>query len=121
MSRPLLKKRVVVPLLFAALFWLALYVIRGLMPALPPNPTDQQRMSQMAGSVAETVVSIALWMSLALAAVRVLNALVFFIFRKRKGYEAPSLMRDIFSLILYITAFAVILKYYFENLSFGAL
>lgn len=121
MSRPPLKKHVVVPLLFAALFWLALYVIRGLTPALPPNPTDQQRMSQMAGSVAETVAGVALWMSLALAAVRALNALVFFVFRKRKGYEAPSLMRDIFSLVLYITAFAIILKYHFETLSFGAL
>lgn len=121
MSRPPLKKHILVPLLFAALFWLALYVIRSLTPALPPNPTDQQRMSQMAGSVAETVASVALWMSLALVAVRALNALVFFIFRKRKGYEAPSLMRDIFSLVLYITAFAVILKYHFETLSFGAL
>jgi small-conductance mechanosensitive channel len=121
MSRPPLKKHILVPLLFAALFWLALYVIRELTPALPPNPTDQQRMSQMAGSVAETVASVALWMSLALAAVRALNALVFFLFRKRKGYEAPSLMRDIFSLVLYITAFAVILKYHFETLSFGAL
>lgn len=121
MSRPPLKKHILVPLLFAALFWLALYVIRGLTPALPPNPTDQQRMSQMAGSVAETVASVALWMSLALVAVRALNALVFFLFRKRKGYEAPSLMRDIFSLVLYLTAFAVILKYHFETLSFGAL
>jgi small-conductance mechanosensitive channel len=121
MSRPPLKKHILVPLLFAALFWLALYVIRSLTPALPPNPTDQQRMSQTAGWVAETVASVAFWMSLALVAVRALNALVFFIFHKRKGYEAPSLMRDIFSLVLYITAFAVILKYHFETLSFGAL
>src|SRR3954451_6381284 len=121
MSRPPLKKHVVVPLLFAAVFWLALYVTRTLTPALAGNPTDQQRMSQVAGSVAETGASVALWMSLALVAVRALNALVFFVFRKRKGYEAPSLMRDIFSLVLYITAFAVILKFHFENLSFGAL
>src|ERR1044072_4542119 len=121
MSRPPLKKHLVVPLLFAAIFWLALYVIRGLTPALPPNPTDQQRMSQAAGWVAETVASVALWMSLALVAVRALNELVFFVFRKRRGYEAPSLMRDIFSLVLYMTAFAVILKFHFENLSFGAL
>lgn len=121
MSRPPLKKHVLVPLLFAVVFWLALYIIRGLTPALPPNPTDQQRVSQMAGSVAEVVASVALWMSLALVAVRALNALVFFLFRKRKGYEAPSLMRDILSLVLYMTAFAVILKFHFENLSFGAL
>ena len=121
MSRPPLKKHVVVPLLFAALFWLALYIIRSLTPAPPPNPTDQQRVSQMAHSVALTAASVALWMSLALVAVRVLNAVVFFLFRKRKGYEAPSLMRDIFSLILYITAFGFILKYHFENFSFAAL
>ncbi|HKG12670.1 MAG TPA: mechanosensitive ion channel family protein [Pyrinomonadaceae bacterium] len=121
MSRPPLKKHVLVPLLFAAVFWLALYVIRGLTPELPPNPTDQDRVSQMAGSVAEAVASVALWMSLALVAVRALNALVFLVFRKRRGYEAPSLMRDIFSLVLYMTAFAVILKFHFENLSFGAL
>ena len=121
MSRPPLKKHVLVPLLFAAIFWLALYIIRSLTPALPSNPTDQQRMSQVAGSVVEAVASVALWMSLALVAVRALNALVFFVFRKRRGYEAPSLMRDIFSLVLYITAFGVILKYHFETLSFGAL
>jgi small-conductance mechanosensitive channel len=121
MSRPPLKKHIVLPLLFAALFWLALYVVARLTPAPPPNPTDQQKVSQMAGSVAENILSVALWMSLALVAVRALNALVFFVFRKRRGYEAPSLMRDIFSLVLYMTAFAVILKYNFETLSFGAL
>ncbi len=121
MSRPPLKKHVVTPLLFAALFWLALYLIRSLTPSPPENPTDQQRIAQMAGSVAETVASVALWMSLALVSVRALNELVFFVFRKRRGYEAPSLMRDIFSLVLYMTAFAVILKFHFKDLSFGAL
>src|ERR1700755_1399864 len=121
MSRPPLKKHVVTPLLFAAVFWLPYYLAGRLPPPPPPNPTDQQKVAQMAGWVAETVASVALWMSLALAAVRALNALVFFVFRKRRGYEAPSLMRDIFSLVLYMTAFAVILKYHFENLSFGAL
>src|ERR1051325_2064832 len=121
MSRPPLKNQVAVPLLFAVLFWLAHYVTRTLTPALPPNPTDQQRMTQMAGDWTATFLSVALWMSLALVAVRTLNSLVFLLFRKRKGYEAPSLMRDIFSLVLYMTAFAFILKYHFENLSFGAL
>jgi small-conductance mechanosensitive channel len=121
MSRPPLKNQVAVPLLFAAIFRLALYVIHALTPALPQNPTDQQRMSQMAGSVADTVASVALWMSIALVGVRALNALVFFVFRKRKGYEAPSLMRDILSLVLYMTAFAFILKFHFKDLSFGAL
>src|ERR1051325_172486 len=117
MSRPPLKNQVAAPLLFAVIFWLALYVIQGLTPALPQNPTDQQRMSQMAGLAAWTVASVALWMSLALVGVRALNAFVFFVFRKRKGYEAPSLMRDILSLVLYMTAFAFILKFHFKDLS----
>ena len=53
--------------------------------------------------------------------VRALNELVFLVFRKRKGYEAPSLMRDLFSLVLYVTSISVILKLHFETLSFGAL
>jgi small-conductance mechanosensitive channel len=121
MSRPPLKNQVALPLLLAAVFWLALYVAGSLTPALPPNPTDQQRVSQMAGSVAQLFISIALWMSVALAAVRALNSLVFFVFNKRRGYAAPSLMRDIFSLVLYITALALILKFHFKDLSFGAL
>src|SRR3712207_6330887 len=67
------------------------------------------------------LVSIALWMSVAFVAVRALNELVFLIFRKRKGYEAPSLMRDLFSLVAYVTCLAVILKFHFADLSFGAL
>ena len=62
-----------------------------------------------------------IWVSVAFVAVRALNELIFFLFRKRKGYEAPSLMRDIFSLAAYVTAVAVILKLHFANLSFGAL
>jgi small-conductance mechanosensitive channel len=121
MSRPPLKKQVVLPLLFAALFGLALYVAHQLTPALPPSPTDQQKMSRMAGEVTWSILSVALWMSLALVAVRALNEFVFFVFRKRRGYEAPSLMRDIFSLVCYVTAFAFILKLNFTDLSFGAL
>ncbi|HYY97311.1 MAG TPA: mechanosensitive ion channel family protein [Pyrinomonadaceae bacterium] len=121
MSRPPLKNQVALPLLLAAVFWLALYVVGSLTPAPPPNPTDQQSVSQMAGSVAQLFISIALWMSVALVAVRALNSLVFFVFNKRRGYAAPSLMRDIFSLVLYITALALILKFHFKDLSFGAL
>jgi small-conductance mechanosensitive channel len=120
MSRPPLKKQVALPLVFAALFGLAWYVLRQLGSALPDNPTEQQRVSQAASEWARDLVLIAFWMSLALAAVRALNELVFLVFRKRKGYDAPALMRDLFSLVLYVTAGAVILRYTLE-LSFAAL
>jgi small-conductance mechanosensitive channel len=120
MNRPPLKKQVALPLLFAAVFGLALYVLYEFRPALPPDATDQQRMSHAASEWARTFAQIALWMSLALAAVRALNELVFLVFRKRKGYDAPGLMRDLFSLVCYVTALTLILRYSID-LSFTAL
>jgi small-conductance mechanosensitive channel len=120
MNRPPLKKQIVLPLAFAAALGLALYVLSKLHPELSPDATEQQKMSQAANEWAYTLVSIAFWMSLALVAVRALNELAFFVFRKRKGYEAPSLMRDLFSLVCYVTALTIILRYNL-NLSFAAL
>src|SRR5437764_5646581 len=121
MSRPPLKKQIALPLLFAAVFGLALYVLYRLRPELPPAPTEQQKMAQAAHDWVSTLASDAFWMSLALVAVRALNEFAFFVFRKRKGYDAPGLMRDLFSLVFYVTALALIIKYNFENVSFGAL
>lgn len=120
MSRPPLKKQLVLPLLFAVVFGLTYYILYQLRPTLPPDANEQQRMAQIASDWTRTLVSIAFWLCLSLAAVRALNELVFLIFRKRKGYEAPSLMRDLFSLILFITALTLILRYNTE-ISFSAL
>src|SRR3989440_4276967 len=118
MSRPPLKKQIALPLLFAAVFGLTLYVLHTISGA----PLTKV-MANPDGALEWTMrfVSIAFWLGVAFAAVRALNELVFLLFRKRKGYEAPSLMRDIFSLVLYVTSLAVILKQHFESLSFGAL
>ncbi|MET0625603.1 MAG: mechanosensitive ion channel family protein [Pyrinomonadaceae bacterium] len=120
MSRPPLKKQVALPLVFAALFGVAWYVLSLLVGGLPEGATEQQRMSRAAGEWARSLVQIVFWMSAALVAVRALNELTFLVFSKRKGYEAPALMRDLFSLVLYVTAGAVILRYTLE-LSFTAL
>jgi small-conductance mechanosensitive channel len=120
MSRPPLKKQIALPLAFAAVFGLALYVLYHFSPTPPPNPTGEQKMTQTAHDIALVLVSIIFWMSLALVAVRALNEFVFFVFRKRKGYEAPSLMRDIFALVCSVTALAFIIKNHFD-VSFVAL
>ena len=120
MSRPPLKKQVALPLVFAALFGVAWYVLSLLAGELPDGATEQQRVSRAAGEWARSLVQIVFWMSAALVAVRALNELAFLVFRKRKGYDAPALMRDLFSLVLYVTAGAVILRYTLE-LSFAAL
>lgn len=120
MSRPPLKKQIAQPLVFAALFGLAWYVLGRFVGVLPEGANDQQKMSHAAGEWVRTLVSIVALMSLAFVAVRALNEVVFFLFRKRKGYEAPALMRDLFSLILYVTAGAVILSFTLK-VSFAAL
>ncbi|MFL6337093.1 MAG: cyclic nucleotide-binding domain-containing protein [Pyrinomonadaceae bacterium] len=120
MSRPPLKKQVAVPLVLAAVFGVTWYVLSRVVPELPAGANEQQRMAHAANAWAVALTEIAFWMSLALVGVRALNELAFFIFRKRKGYEAPSLMRDLFSLVLYVTAGAVTLKYTLD-LSFAAL
>jgi small-conductance mechanosensitive channel/CRP-like cAMP-binding protein len=119
MSRPALKKQLASPLFASALFGLALYLLHKISgtPLTTAFMTDPQGVTQWV----MRVLSVAFWLSVAFAAVRALNELVFLLFRKRKGYEAPSLMRDIFSLVLYVTSVAVILKVHFETLSFGAL
>jgi small-conductance mechanosensitive channel len=120
MSRPPLKKQIALPLVFAAVFGLAWYVLRQWSWELAPGAGEQERMSHAAHWWAATLVAIVFWMSLALVAVRALNELAFLVFRKRKGYDAPSLMRDLFSLVLYVTAGAVILSYTLK-VSFAAL
>lgn len=119
MSRPALRKQVAFPVLASAVFGLALYLLHEIsgVPLTSQVMTDPQTAPEWA----MRVLSIGFWLGVAFAAVRALNELVFFLFRKRKGYDAPSLMRDIFSLVLYVTSVAVILKFHFESLSFGAL
>ncbi len=119
MSRPPLKKQIAFPSLAAAVFGLLLYLLYAVSGA----PFTWRFMTEPAGAMewAMRVLSIAFWLSVAFVAVRLLNELTFLVFRKRKGYDAPALVRDIFSLVLYVTALAVILKLHFDTLSFGAL
>lgn len=119
MSRPALRKQVAFPLLASAVFGLALYLLHEISGV----PISAQAMTDPHGGVEWSLrlLSIGFWLGIAFAVVRALNELVFLVFRKRKGYDAPSLMRDIFSLVLYVTSVAVILKLFFETLSFGAL
>src|SRR5256886_16121131 len=55
-------------------------------------------------------------------AARVLNALLFdFAFRIRRGYEAPTLVRNIFTLVVFTALFVVIFKSFYEEVNLGAL
>jgi small-conductance mechanosensitive channel/CRP-like cAMP-binding protein len=65
---------------------------------------------------------VALWALLAYLAVRLVNAAIFdFAFRFRRGYEAPTLVRNIFTLIAFTVLFIIIFKWEYADVNLGAL
>jgi len=65
---------------------------------------------------------VVLWSLLAYLAVRLVNAAIFdFAFRLRRGYEAPTLVRNIFSLIAFTILFVIIFKVEYADVNLGAL
>ena len=65
---------------------------------------------------------VALWALLAYLAVRLVNAAIFdFAFRLRRGYEAPTLVRNIFTLVAFMALFIIIFKWEYADVNLGAL
>ena len=59
---------------------------------------------------------------LAYLGIRVINALLFdFAFRIRRGYEAPTLVRNIFTLVTLAVFFAIVFSKVYHELNLGAL
>lgn len=62
-----------------------------------------------------------LWSLLAFLGVRALSALIFdLLFRIRRGYEAPTLIRNIFSLVLFTIIFVLIFNKIYNEVNLGA-
>ena len=120
MNSSRLKKQLVFPLVATALFAILLYlVLPALAPALPPGA--ELKTTDPGFYWVQLFTKIALWLSLMFVGVRLAGAFLFdLVFRIRKGREAPSLIRDLFSIVAYILIVAFILKHFFD-LSLGAL
>jgi small-conductance mechanosensitive channel/CRP-like cAMP-binding protein len=83
----------------------------------------EARMGGLA-SKADTIVAILKLFCLALLAylaVRALNSLVFGLVRLRRGFEAPTLVRNIFSIIAFTALFFLIFTSIFPEANLGAL
>jgi small-conductance mechanosensitive channel/CRP-like cAMP-binding protein len=121
MSSSRLKKQLVIPLFATALFAVLLYLV---LPAFVPAslPPDGDLRTNAPGFYrVQLLAKIALWLSVMFVCVRLAGAFLFdVVFRIRKGREAPSLIRDLFSIVAYILVVALILKHFFD-LSLGAL
>jgi small-conductance mechanosensitive channel/CRP-like cAMP-binding protein len=125
-NRPRLKKQLTLPLIASAIFALCLYVVYGISPHATATQTESAPARVLADRMMDTgfwwnVFLAALYISLSFIVVRVVGEFVFFLFRKRKGYDAPNLIRDLFSLVAYVVLIAVILHNVFPSVSFAAL
>jgi small-conductance mechanosensitive channel len=68
------------------------------------------------------VPALILWALVAYFGVRVLNAAIFdFAFRLRRGYEAPTLVRNIFTLVAFAILFFLAFKSLYNDVNLGAL
>lgn len=113
------------PILFivtTAIVLLALYMVVSLDEQI--IGLLQPRMGDLAYR-ADTVVNVLLLVLLGILAylfVRALNSLIFGLaFKFRRGYEAPTLVRNIFTIIAFTALFLLIFSSIFKNVNLGAL
>lgn len=89
------------------------------------QPVLTEYLSRMPGRSQDSVlkvIKLVLWSALAYIGVRATTAVIFdLIFRARRGYEAPTLARNIFSIIAFIVLFAFIFNRIYSEVDLGAL
>lgn len=101
-----------------SLAWVLLYVLR---PIVYAQYTAVQGVPVVYKHVNDAVLA-ALCIALVFVFVRLANELIFtFAFRWRKGYEAPNLLRNVFSIVAYTTLFAFIIRHFYPDIQLGAL
>jgi small-conductance mechanosensitive channel len=128
-TRPRSRNRFIFFLFMTAVIVLALYLLHIFEPSLKSSfvhgPYEKPELETKANESFHMVMNIAwlvLWMSLAIVIARALASLIFgTFFRLRKGYEAPSLIRNIFSIVAYIVSFIIIFKRLYPDIGLGAL
>jgi small-conductance mechanosensitive channel len=119
--RPELKRKLLLPLISTILITILLYLLSIFAQSLTGFATRLTGTPTLYDSIFK-LFNIALFISLTFILVRILAEFFFgFAFQKRKGYEAPRLVRDLFSLLAYILLFALIFKQFFPEIPLGAL
>ena len=107
------KNRVLVFLLATAFAGLGLYLFYYVFAA---------RLNEGPHTNVLKIPALILWALLAYLAVRALNAAIFDLaFRIRRGYEAPTLVRNIFTLVAFTVLFVLIFKTLYSDVNLGAL
>lgn len=127
MTRPRSNNRLLFLLFVTVIVALALYLLHAFEPTLREHflrgtlPAEEEK-ARGAFEMALNIIKVILWMILAIAIVRAIASIIFgTLFRRRKGFEAPTLVRNIFSIIAYIVSFVIVFKSFYPEVGLGAL
>jgi len=126
-KRPRNKNKFALFLIATAIVVLAIYLVAHFDYPLRELLRARLLRAQMGGLAppADTIIDalrLILFAILAYLAVRALNSLIFdLVFRFRRGYEAPTLVRNIFSIIAFTALFFLIFTLVFPQVNLGAL
>jgi len=102
----------------ALIGWYLIYAFEG--------PIRSSLLRLEAGNIASAdnllrVLRLILLAILAYVAVRALNYLIFGLFQLRKGFDAPTLIKNVFSIVAFTLLFFLIFSFIFPNANLGAL
>src|SRR5712692_4914620 len=101
---------------------LALYVFYKIEPTLRGYLNARMSSRPAAEDNLLNIPKLILWSVLAFLGVRALNSVTFdFVFRIRRGYEAPALVRNIFSMVAFTILFVLIFQHIYSEVNLGAL
>src|SRR5258705_8511403 len=120
MNSPRRNNQVVLFCIATAIVLLVIYLVFHFDKGINDLLNTQMGLASRAGTIMG-VLRLVSFAVLAYLVVRALNALIFgLIFRFRRGFEAPTLVRNIFSIIAFTALFFLIFTLIFPNANLGA-
>jgi len=120
MTKPRQKNKVALFSIATAIVLLAIYLIFKFDQPIRDLLNTQMGLASRANTIVG-VLRLVSFAILAYLAVRALNAFIFdLVFRFRRGFEAPTLVRNIFSIIAFTALFFLIFTLIFPNANLGA-
>ena len=120
MNRTRTKKQFVVFFIATGVAVLALYFLFNFDHVLRQLLTSQLGLASKANTIVG-VLRMVFFALLAYLVVRALNSLVFGLVRFRRGFEAPTLVRNVFSIIAFTALFFLLFSLVFPDADLGAL
>ena len=120
MSRPRPKNKLALFFIATAIVVLVIYLILRFDHGIRDLLNTQMGLASRANTIVG-VLRLASFAILAYLVVRALNALIFdLVFRLRRGFEAPTLVRNIFSIVAFTALFFLIFTLLFPDANLGA-